>query len=159
MVSCIRPPSTAWSLSATGFCLAFWRGCCAPWIPPWVFFLVRSAESWNCLKPWICLEYPSFLALESWNCWRVAAWSQLPWIALPLLSYRTSCLPFWRRGSMSLILVPRLRPCSGRLKGKAMICLLTVSVRIKARAETDSGRFTKRYFYTVLSRVYNFYKL
>jgi hypothetical protein len=40
-----------------------------------------------------------------------------------------------------------------------MICLLTVSVRIKAWAETDSGRFTKRYFYTVLSRVYNFYKL
>jgi hypothetical protein len=60
---------------------------------------------------------------------------------------------------LSLILVPRLRPCSGRLKGKAMICLLSDSVRIKARAETDSGRFTKRYFYMVLSRVYNFYKL
>jgi len=40
-----------------------------------------------------------------------------------------------------------------------MICLLTVSVRIKARAKTNSGRFIKRYFYTVLSRVYNFYKL
>jgi hypothetical protein len=40
-----------------------------------------------------------------------------------------------------------------------MIYLLTVSVRIKVRAETDSGRFTKRYFYTVLSRVYSFYKL
>jgi hypothetical protein len=39
-----------------------------------------------------------------------------------------------------------------------MIYLLTGTVRIKARAETDSGRFTKRYFYTVLSRVYNFYK-
>jgi len=34
-----------------------------------------------------------------------------------------------------------------------MIYLLTVSVRIKARAKTDSGRFTKRYVYTVLSRV------
>jgi len=86
------------------FCLVFWWGCCAPWIPPWVFFLVQSSEIWNCSKPRICLEYPSFLALESWNCWRVAAWSQLPWIALPLLSYRTSCLPFRWRGSVSFIL-------------------------------------------------------
>ncbi len=59
---------------------------------------------------------------------------------------------------ISRILVPRLRPCSGRLKGKAMIYLLTGSVRIKAWAETDSGRFTKCYVYTVLSRVYKFYK-
>jgi hypothetical protein len=40
-----------------------------------------------------------------------------------------------------------------------MFDLLTGTVRIKAPARTDSGRFTKRYFYTVLSRVYNFYKL
>jgi len=60
--------------------------------------------------------------------------------------------------TLSLILIPRLRPCSGRLKGEAMIYLLTGTVRIKARAETDSGRFTKHYVYTVLSRVYNFYK-
>jgi hypothetical protein len=37
-----------------------------------------------------------------------------------------------------------------------MIVLLTGTVRIKAWARTDSGRFTKRYFDTVLSRVYNF---
>jgi hypothetical protein len=60
--------------------------------------------------------------------------------------------------TLSLILIPRLQPCSGRLKGEAMIYLLTGTVRIKARAETDSGRFTKHYVYTVLSRVYNFYK-
>ena len=113
------------------FLFSLWLGRCAPCIPPWVFFLVQSAESWNFLKPRICMEYPSFLALESWNCWLVAAWSQLPWIALPLLSYRTSCLPFWCRGSVSLILIPRLRPCSGRSKSEAMIYLLTVSVRIK----------------------------
>jgi hypothetical protein len=80
------------------------------------------------------------------------------------ISASESSLPFpegpdpktWK--GMSLILIPRLRPCSRRLKGKAMIYILTVSVRIKARAKTDSGRFTKRYFYTVLSRVYNFCK-
>jgi hypothetical protein len=36
---------------------------------------------------------------------------------------------------------------------KALIYLLTGSVRIKAQAKTGSGRFTKRYVYTVLSRV------
>jgi hypothetical protein len=39
-----------------------------------------------------------------------------------------------------------------------MICLLTVSVRIKAQAKTNAARFIKRYVYTVLSRVYNFVK-
>jgi hypothetical protein len=52
-----------------------------------------------------------------------------------------------------------LRPCSGRLKGEAMIYLLTGTVRIKVRAKTNSGRFIKCYVYMVLSRVYNFYKL
>jgi hypothetical protein len=74
-------------------------------------------------------------------------------------SLQMKCSALRLNRNLSLILIPRLGPCSGRLKGEAMIYLLTDSVRIKAWAKTNSGRFIKRYVYKVLSRVYNFYKL
>jgi len=154
MVSCIWPPSTAWSLWTTGFCLAFWRGRCAPWIPPWVFFLVRSAESWNCLKPRICLEYPSLFALESLNCWLLLLGVSLLGLLLPLLSFRLlvsaeeacrlstlGCDPVWED------------------KRSKQWFIYLLSCKDKSTWVIPLWDLNTAMFITILSRtVYNFYK-
>jgi len=106
------------------FWLSFWRGHCEPWIPPWVFFLVRSAESWNCLSPWICLEYPSFFALESWTAGLAAAWSLLPWIALPLLSAELLVYLLVQRKRVIYLISPGCDPVMGDNRAKQFGWLL-----------------------------------
>jgi len=54
----------------------------------------------SAVNPWICLEYPSLLVIESWNCWtRIFFWSTLPYLLSSLetakLESAWSILPYY----------------------------------------------------------------
>jgi len=138
--------------------LASWPGRCEPENLPWVFFLVRSVESW------ICLKYPSFLALESLNCWQNCL-EFLPCLGVPLwllpggnllkLHY-PYCLTAQRK--RVIYLDPQVVTLSWEIKGQSNDWFTYCSVRIKAQAKTIFIGLQSPDFYMVLSRVYNFYK-
>ncbi len=80
--------------------------------------------TWSLLGPWICLEILHYLCLSLETAGETAcssflggrpllvtAWSNPPWIALPLLF--DQC-----RGIMSFILIPRFWSCLGDKRAK-----------------------------------------